>query len=395
MYVRPTGILIKQRSPYPTPFPQAFPAVVNDGGTDPNIAQPIQIGGGVGSDDSPLNSINLVGSEPTSLAVSDGAYDDPTTHTVQQQDQLQSSTSTPSTLTSTSTSSSSSPTSSTINDDNPSHSGFKLVYLIPLFVLMGLFLLFSVGGKIWGKVWHKKEKEIRRAEKRARRAAKRERMKELERIKQGWIENGNGERRASTDQWLKYEVDNYAGNIDGSAGNYNGNGINGEGYKGVFGSGDNSSDDYTSDEDHHGFTSKLGLGGHSKSKSRSRGAGRRRRDGNQFATTRTRNGKWENEIQSNNWLSRVKMGINNFGGEDHQHHQDHRGDYTSPTEDGRVNGQDEGLQRKPTLRASLKGTWNRIKKSIAVSLSSRCCESRYSYTHPDLLSLCHVFLSLK
>lgn len=354
MYVKPPLSDLVQRSPRPTPVPQTFPV-----GSAPSLAdgsvEPINLGGI--PDDSDPNNLPL--DDPSTLAASDGGYDDPTTHTVQDQLPSETPTSTlPSETTQSLASQSSSTASPSTTSSDPSHhSSFKLVYLTPLFVLMGIFLLFSVGGKIWGKIWHKREKEIRRAEKRARRAANKEKIDEMNRIKQGWIDGGHGERRSSAENWLKDEVDRYNGNVDGSAGNYNGNGVNGERYQGVFGNGSDS-DDHSSDEDgnernrgSNHLTLKLGLGGRSKKQK------------NKYATTRTRNGKWENSIQSNGWMSRFKMGIHNLGDDD-----DDRGDYTNPTEEGRVGvGGADGLQRKPTLRASLRGTWNRIKKSIAVS----------------------------
>ncbi|CAD6890105.1 unnamed protein product [Tilletia controversa] len=48
-------------------------------------------------------------------------------------------------------------------DDGPVP--FKIVYLTPLFILVGLFLIFSVGGKIWGSAWRSKQRELRRRRK--------------------------------------------------------------------------------------------------------------------------------------------------------------------------------------------------------------------------------------
>ncbi|KAK0555714.1 hypothetical protein OC846_001585 [Tilletia horrida] len=44
-------------------------------------------------------------------------------------------------------------------------SSFKIAYLTPLFVLIGLLLIFSVGGKIWGSAWRSKQREMRRRRK--------------------------------------------------------------------------------------------------------------------------------------------------------------------------------------------------------------------------------------
>ncbi|KAL9938897.1 hypothetical protein V8E36_002616 [Tilletia maclaganii] len=51
------------------------------------------------------------------------------------------------------------------DDDGDGPVPFKIVYLTPLFVLIGLFLIFSVGGKLWGWAWRSKQREIRRRRK--------------------------------------------------------------------------------------------------------------------------------------------------------------------------------------------------------------------------------------
>ncbi|KAN0061254.1 hypothetical protein ACQY0O_006100 [Thecaphora frezii] len=53
------------------------------------------------------------------------------------------------------------------NDD----SGFKVAYLTPVFVLVGVFLVFSLGGRLWGKVWRARKRETRRRDRHARRLA--------------------------------------------------------------------------------------------------------------------------------------------------------------------------------------------------------------------------------
>ncbi|KAE8258842.1 hypothetical protein A4X13_0g1406 [Tilletia indica] len=55
--------------------------------------------------------------------------------------------------------------SRTKDDTDEGPAPFKIVYLTPLFVLVGLFLTFSVGGKIWGSAWRSKQREIRRRRK--------------------------------------------------------------------------------------------------------------------------------------------------------------------------------------------------------------------------------------
>ncbi|KAL9938102.1 hypothetical protein V8E36_002725 [Tilletia maclaganii] len=47
------------------------------------------------------------------------------------------------------------------DDDGDGPAPFKIVCLTPLFVLVGLFLIFSVGGKLWGWAWRSKQRKIR------------------------------------------------------------------------------------------------------------------------------------------------------------------------------------------------------------------------------------------
>ncbi|KAK0565021.1 hypothetical protein OC844_001420 [Tilletia horrida] len=51
------------------------------------------------------------------------------------------------------------------SDDGEGPAPFKIVYLTPLFVLVGLFLIFSIGGKVWGSAWRSKQRELRRRRK--------------------------------------------------------------------------------------------------------------------------------------------------------------------------------------------------------------------------------------
>ncbi|EPQ31349.1 uncharacterized protein PFL1_00684 [Pseudozyma flocculosa PF-1] len=56
-------------------------------------------------------------------------------------------------------------------DGSDDDSGFKVAYLTPVFVLIGVFLICSLGGRLWGKMWHARKREARRRDRHAQRLA--------------------------------------------------------------------------------------------------------------------------------------------------------------------------------------------------------------------------------
>lgn len=71
-----------------------------------------------------------------------------------------------------SSSSSPSPTDSGVNlanDKNDHGPKFHLTYLIPLFAVLGLGLLFAIGGKIWGRIAYARERAVKRQDRYSRR----------------------------------------------------------------------------------------------------------------------------------------------------------------------------------------------------------------------------------
>ena len=67
-----------------------------------------------------------------------------------------------------------------------SNGGFKLIYLTPIFVFVGLLLIFSIGGRIWDRIHHASRLE---ASKRARydaRASRQAKKREMQAIKTMW-----------------------------------------------------------------------------------------------------------------------------------------------------------------------------------------------------------------
>ncbi|GAC92931.1 hypothetical protein PHSY_000490 [Pseudozyma hubeiensis SY62] len=97
-----------------------------------------------------------------------------------------------SSLTGTSSSSSSS-TSATPSPTDKAHSnahsgsgGFQLIYLTPILVFVGLFLLFSVGGRMWGRYQHASRVEAARRAQYDKRASRQAKKREMQRIKTMW-----------------------------------------------------------------------------------------------------------------------------------------------------------------------------------------------------------------
>ncbi|TKY89534.1 hypothetical protein EX895_001319 [Sporisorium graminicola] len=90
---------------------------------------------------------------------------------------------------STSTSSSSASPSTTDKSHSNSNSGsggFKLVYLTPILVFVGLFLIFSVGGRMWGRYHHASRVEAARRAKYDKHASRQAKKREMQRIKTMW-----------------------------------------------------------------------------------------------------------------------------------------------------------------------------------------------------------------
>lgn len=226
---------------------------------------------------------------------------------------------------------------------------FKVAYLTPLFVLLGLFFVFSVGGWVWGRAWHSKEREIRRRSKHARRLARDQHKAELQRIQAGWAEQGWGS--PSSRRTRGPEKDATDSELD-------------------------SEDDY----EVSGPFSALGR--------RLMGAGGR----SVPPLSRPRAGRYEAGVQSNSWW-RVRL-ARAFGPKGDENN---RGAYTAANRpslkhlpsrerlrrartDTDVEGgllmqeknpeTQEPLSRKSSvLRATLRGTWNRIKHCIPVRSS--------------------------
>lgn len=82
-----------------------------------------------------------------------------------------------------SSTSSASPTSASSHNSN---GGFRLVYLVPIVVFVGLLLLFSVVGRIWGRIHHASRLEAARRAKYDKRASRQAKKREMQRIKTMW-----------------------------------------------------------------------------------------------------------------------------------------------------------------------------------------------------------------
>ena len=117
---------------------------------------------------SPIASATATLSSPTSISSASAALSTASDTSASSTDSSASSLS--STLSSTSASASPTSDKSTKPKDD-SDSGFKVAYLAPIFVLIGLFLLFSIGGKIWGRTWRARKRDARRRERHAQRLA--------------------------------------------------------------------------------------------------------------------------------------------------------------------------------------------------------------------------------
>ncbi|PWY97711.1 hypothetical protein BCV70DRAFT_47796 [Testicularia cyperi] len=87
-------------------------------------------------------------------------------------------------------SSSAASTSTASKTANPSDrhasSGFKIVYLTPVFIFLGLMLIFTLGGRVWGRVHHASRVEAARRTKREKRLSKEAKKAEMRRIKTMW-----------------------------------------------------------------------------------------------------------------------------------------------------------------------------------------------------------------
>lgn len=84
--------------------------------------------------------------------------------------------------------SSASPSATSVQSEKHSGGGggFKLVYLAPILVFVGLLLLFSVGGRMWGRIHHASRVEAARRAKFDKRASRQAKKREMQRIKTMW-----------------------------------------------------------------------------------------------------------------------------------------------------------------------------------------------------------------
>ncbi|CBQ68493.1 conserved hypothetical protein [Sporisorium reilianum SRZ2] len=96
------------------------------------------------------------------------------------------STSSPTITSTTSSSSSTTPSPTTPPPTPPSTGGFKLVYLTPILVFIGLFLVFSVGGRMWGRYHHASRVEAARRARYDQRLSRQAKKREMQRIKTMW-----------------------------------------------------------------------------------------------------------------------------------------------------------------------------------------------------------------
>lgn len=70
--------------------------------------------------------------------------------------------------------------------DEKGGGGFKLIYLTPILVFVGLFLVFSVVGRMWGRYHHASRVEAARRAKYDKRASRQAKKREMQRIKTMW-----------------------------------------------------------------------------------------------------------------------------------------------------------------------------------------------------------------
>ncbi|UZJ53959.1 hypothetical protein CBS101457_003279 [Exobasidium rhododendri] len=84
------------------------------------------------------------------------------------------------------------PTSESVTESNGGMH-FHITYLIPLFVVVGLVLLLAVGGKIWGRITYSKERALRRRTRQERQLIREQKEQRIEEIRRQWEQNGWGE----------------------------------------------------------------------------------------------------------------------------------------------------------------------------------------------------------
>lgn len=194
---------------------------------------------------------------------------------------------------------------------------FHITYLIPVFVLVGLLLLFAVGGKIWGRISYSKERALRRRTRQERllvREQRREKREKAERIRQQWELNGWGE---SISPDVSFEKQH-----------------------------ESESEMDESEDELKGPLSAIGTHLAGVKKGRPLPPARR-----------IEQGRYNAKVAANNWWE--VQWKRNFG------QDDQRGEYSEPVARQHTTPSDNPT----TLRATLRGTWERVKLRITVSTS--------------------------
>jgi len=230
-----------------------------------------------------------------------------------------------SSLSDSSTSSSASATASNTanlasNNNNGGGIHFKITYLIPLFVIVGLVLVFAVGGKIWGRIAYSKERALRRKTRQERqmiREQRKEKKQRAEIIRQQWEQNGWGESMSPDASFEKQHLDGEA----------------------------SESEMDESEDELKGPLSAIGTHLAGVKKGRPLPPARR-----------IEQGRYGAKVEANNWLG--VQWRRNF------EQDDHRGNYSEPLQ--MVTPSDVGNQI--SLRATLRGTWERVKLRITENI---------------------------
>lgn len=215
---------------------------------------------------------------------------------------------------SSSSASSKSTNSSSLASNNSGGVKFHLTYLIPLFAIVGLVLFCVIAGKIWGRIAYSRERAIRRngrLERQLLKEQRREKKERAERIRQQWEQNGWGETMSPDASFEKQHPD--------------------QAYDSDF-----------SEDELKGPLSAIGthLAGVKQGRPLPPAA-------------RIEQGRYGGKVEANNWLE-VKW-RRNFGQPEQAAHE-----YMNPTV--------MDSPRSPFLRATLRGTWERVKLKITENI---------------------------
>lgn len=215
---------------------------------------------------------------------------------------------------SSSSASSKSTNSSNLASNNTGGPKFHLTYLIPLFAIVGLVLLCVIAGKIWGRIAYSKERAIRRngrLERQLLKEQRREKKERAERIRQQWEQNGWGETMSPDASFEKQHPD--------------------QAYDSDF-----------SEDELKGPLSAIGT--HLAGVKQGRAPP---------PASRVEQGRYGGKVEANNWLE-VKW-KRNFGQAEQSVH--------NCLDPGAID-----TATSPSLRATLRGTWERVKLKITENI---------------------------